>query len=88
VWGCEEGRVTGTYWITPRQAEAYRLKQMGLSNKEIAQNLGVGRQQVGMLLARVKYKLADGVKPPLRAYAARVDATQPDDPPRGVWIET
>lgn len=79
--------MTGNYWITPRQAEAWRLKRAGLRTGAIAQKLDVSRTQVRRLLARVERELTKDRSAPLRAHAARVDATQPDDPPRGVWIE-
>ena len=72
-----------------RYIVAVKLRRKGHTFREIGEFFGRFQQTAQAMVLRGERILArlDNVKPKFRAHKARIDATQPDDPPRGVWIE-
>jgi IS30 family transposase len=68
---------------------AYEMHQAGFSFSEIGRRWGVTGGTISVRIKRHERTLIylNAVKGVFRAHTARIDATQPDDPPRGVWVE-
>ena len=70
----------GIWAPTKRQMQALKLRQEGKLLREIADELGITSPRAREMILAAMDKLD-------RLKRIRIDATQPDDPPRGVWLE-
>jgi hypothetical protein len=65
--------------------ECIALRNRGLTWLQIGKATGVTQERARQRWLRAMRLLRDYQPPPV-AHLGRVDATQPDDPPRGEWI--
>lgn len=72
-----------------RARMALDMRELGLTLKDIGRAFGVSVERARQMVdtGRRIVEGANNRKAKFRAHTARIDATQPDDPPRGVWIE-